>query len=422
MNKLRNENIAVTGIGSILPGVHDRSEFWKCISEGTPQVGKLTRFDGAVGGLNVYASAEIRDFDDERFLGDLPAKHREKYSREILIALSAMSQALADAGFKRKELPGARVSIIQSTSRGSLEWWNGALSGADVNAFLDRGALFRGLPSSAAPLAAIYLGAQGLVTTLTSACVGGNHAIGIAMDQLRLGHADVVLAGGHEFPILPGIANCYRTFGVDAGLLSQEQEDLPRSVKPYHRDRDGFVLGEGAVTLCLERESDARARGANILGLLFAHVPFNEAAHGTSMDLTGTVTAQVLERAIAAANHSIADVDFITGHGTATRTNDFAECQAVSALYSNTGSTPPLISNKAIFGHTFGVAGIINVAATVLSLHEQMIPCTANLTDVSPECDIDHVCEGTRASASDFALSLSFAFGSQTSVISVGKV
>lgn len=411
----------MTGMGVVLPGTDDREGFWDRIREGRSQVSRLTRFDGTRCGLSVHASAEITAFDHRRYLPELPDKHAAKYSREILIAMSAMVDALRDAELSREEASGPRLSVIQSSSRGPLAWWRGAISGADGGAFSDRGAMFRGLAGSPASLAAIHLGAQGLVTTVSSACVGGHHALGLAMDQLRGGQADVVLAGGHEFPVLAEVAQCYTAMGQ--GVLSREADDPQRAVKPYHRDRDGFALGEGAVTLCLERESDARARGASIYGLLLTHVPFNEANHGTSMDLDGNVTAAVLARALREAGRCGDEVGFVCGHGTATRYNDLAEVRALRKLYSgkSADALPPHGSNKAIYGHTFGMAGVINVAATSLALFHGVLPKTANLDIVDPECDTDHLADGPRSTNTDLALSMSFAFGSQTSVMAMGR-
>lgn len=412
----------MTGIGTVLPGTRNVHDFWSHVSTGTSQVGRLDRFDAAAAGLPVHAAAQIRDFDHRPYLPTLPDAHAEKYSREILVTMSAIASAMADSGLRRGDVPGERISIIQSSSRGPLEWWRSAMAPAPgADPYGDSGAMFRGLAGSAASLSAIHLGAQGLVTTISSACVGGHHAIGTALDELRAGRADVVLAGGHEFPVLAEVARCYLAFG--RGVLSSEADDPTRAVRPYNADREGFALGEGATTLCLERESSARARGARVYARVLAHAPANEAAHGTSMDLTGKVTAAVLNRALVEGARDRDQVGFICGHGTATHYNDLAESRALRALYPDRDDAelPPHGSNKPIYGHTFGMAGAINVAATALVLHHQTLARTANLVDPDPECDTDHVAEGPRAADIDVALSMSFAFGSQTSVMAMER-
>jgi len=415
-----DDGVVVTGIGVILPGTLTRDQFWENISGGRSQVGRLTRFDGEQAGLPVYAAAEITDFDHHGFLPELPDAHAAKYSREILVVMSAVAQARRDAGLADGEVDPRRLGLVMSSSRGPSSWWREVLTGADPAAFGDKGAMFRGLPGCPASLSAIYTGAQGLVTTLSNACVGGHQAVGVALRELRSGAADVMLVGGHEFPIIPEVAACYRAMGH--GVLSSEREDPSRAVRPYSADREGFALGEGSVVLCLERARHAAARGARVYAQVLSAASLNEAAHPTTMDLTGKVTAGVVEDALAQAGRSAADVDYLCAHGTATRYNDIAESRALRALYPDrsVAQLPPLSSNKPIYGHTFGMAGIINVAATSLMIHHQVIAPTINLTATDPECDHDHVFEGPRPARVDLAVSMSFAFGSQTSVVTVG--
>ncbi|MFF9815861.1 beta-ketoacyl-[acyl-carrier-protein] synthase family protein [Streptomyces sp. NPDC014006] len=415
-----NERIVVTGIGVVLPGTLSVDQFWANISGGRSQVGRLTRFDAQQAGLPVYAAAEIDGFDHRPFLPELTDAHAAKYSREILITMSALTEARRDAGLGRDALDPRRLGIVMSSSRGPFSWWRDVLTGADPGAFGDKGAMFRGLPGCPASLSAVYTGAQGLVTTVSNACVGGHQAIQLALRELRSGAADAMLVGGHEFPIVPEVAACYRAMGH--GVLSSEREDPSRAVRPYSDDREGFALGEGSVVLCLERESVARQRGARVYCEILSAVSLNEAAHPTTMDLTGKVTASVIEDALADAGRCADDVDYFCAHGTATRYNDIAESRALRALYPErtAAALPPLSSNKPIYGHTFGLAGIINVAATGLMIHHRTIAPTINFTTPDPECDHDHVFEGPRAADVGLAVSMSFAFGSQTAVVALG--
>ncbi len=417
---LENEPAVVTGIGVMLPNTTTVERFWDNISGGRSQVGTLTRFDGEAEGLPVYAAAEITGFDHSTFLPALPPAHAAKYSREVLVAMSAVAEARRDAGLDQVDVDPQRLSVVMSSSRGPLSWWRGAISGDDASAFTDKGAMFRGLPGCVASLSAIHTGAQGLVTTISNACVGGHQAIGLALRELRAGASDAVLVGGHEFPIIPEVAKCYLALGK--GTLSSERDDVANAVRPYNDDRDGFALGEGSVVLCLERRSHAIARGARIYAEVLAHNSINEAGHATTMDLTGKVTAGAIARLLEDAGRTPGEVGYFCSHGTATRYNDIAESRALRALYDNRtdAQLPPISSNKPIYGHTFGIAGIINVAATSLMLHHQRLAPTINLVRPDPECDHDHVAEGSRSTDFDLAVSLSFAFGSQTSVVAVG--
>lgn len=416
----KNEPVVVTGIGVMLPNTTTVDEFWDNVSGGRSQVGRLTRFDQRAERLPVHVAAQITDFDHTAFLPTLPAAHAAKYSREVLVAMSAVAEARRDAALDHIDVDPRRLSIVLSSSRGPLSWWRDLLVGQDPAAFEDKGAMFRGLPGSPASLSAIHTGAQGLVTTVSNACVGGHQAIGIALRELQAGSSDVVLVGGHEFPIIPEVARCYLALG--SGTLSSESEDPANAVRPYNDDREGFALGEGAVVLCLERRSHAVARGARIYAEVLAHRSLNEAGHATTMDLTGKITAGLLAGVVADAGRTPDEVGYFCSHGTATRYNDIAESRALRALYEDRtpAQLPPISSNKPIYGHTFGIAGIINVAATSLMLHKQRLAPTINLVRPDPECDHDHVGEGSRAVDFDLAVSLSFAFGSQTSVVAVG--
>ncbi|NYI04536.1 beta-ketoacyl-[acyl-carrier-protein] synthase family protein [Allostreptomyces psammosilenae] len=412
--------VVVTGIGVMLPRTSGVRDFWRNVSLGRSQIGPLTRFDAPGQGLAVHAAAQIDSFDADRLLPDLDARHAAKYSREILITMAAVVQARQDAALRDGDLDPSRLGVVMSSSRGPLAWWRPVLRGEDPDVLAERGApMFAGLPGFPATLSAIHIGARGLVTTVSNACVGGHQAIGIALEELLSDRADAVLAGGHEFPIVPEVLHSYRAMG--RGVISSEKRDPTHAVRPYNDDREGFALGEGAVVLCLERESTARRRGARVYARLLAHRYLNEAGHPTTMDLTGRLTAGLIRRTLADSGLRPEDVDYFCAHGTATRYNDLAESRALRALYPDRtpGRLPPISSNKPIYGHTFGLAGVINAAATSLMLHHQRLAPTINLTSPDPECDHDHVAEGPRDTEVRTAVSLSFAFGSQTSVLAL---
>lgn len=416
-----HEPISVTGIGVVLPGTTGVKGFWENISDGRSQLRRITRFDPVAENIPVHVAAELDEFDHRSYLPELADAHAAKYTREILVAMSAVEEARRDAGLARGAIDPEQISMIQSSSRGPLDWWRSTMRGTAVeDSFGDKGAMFRGLAGCPATMAALYTGVKGLVTTVSSACVGGHHAIGMALRELRAGSSDVVFVGGHEFPILPEVIRCYLALGD--GVLSPERDDPARAIRPYSKDRQGMALGEGSVALCLERASVAEARGANVYAEILGHRALNEADHPTTMDLTGEVTAGVIRDLLSDVGRRPEDVGYFCGHGTATHYNDIAESRALRALYGDRAPSelPPLSSNKPIYGHTLGMAGIINVAATALMLHYQQLAPTLNLVSADPECDHDHVAEGRRDAEFDLAVSMSFAFGSQTSMVAVG--
>lgn len=403
--------VLITGIGLVLPGVSDVDLFWKTIWSGQSSVSAIGRFDSAAESLRVRAAGEITGFDHTAFLPGLDEGHAAKYSREILIAMSAMASARDDAGLDLSTVDSRRVSVIQATSRGAQEWWleNGERGG--------NGAMLRGLASSAASLSAMYLDARGLVTTISAACVGAHHAVGLASRELRSGQSDVVFAGGHDFPLTPEVLRCFT--GLGDGVISP---DLDQPVRPYSADRNGMVLGEGAVVLCLELASHARARGARAYASVLGFGALNEAAHPMRMDLTGRQTAELVRGVLSDAGRHPDEVGYFCGHGTATRANDLAESRTLRALYPkrHDDALPPIGSNKPIFGHLLGASGAINIAATALMLQHQELAPTIDVTEPDPECDHDHVADGPRRVGFDLAVSLTFAIGSQTSVVALG--
>jgi 3-oxoacyl-[acyl-carrier-protein] synthase II len=411
-----NSAIAITGIGPLLPGAFTVDEFWAHLRDGRSQIGQLDRFN--TEGFPVKLAAQIRNFDYKKFLLTLPEKFAEKYSREILIVMSALEQARRDARLGREDVEPSRIGFVTSNSRGPMEWWcdklelqftgEGTFEGHDMLA---------GLPSSPTSMAAIYTGIKGLVMNLNSACVGGNQAIHVALRELENNTADMMFVGGYEFPLFRPMLQIYNA----NSLLSKETGAPSGAMKPYDRRRDGFAFGEGAVVLALERLDRAVARGARVYALLDGVGCMNEANHPTSPDLTGEVTASFLRGMLRAVDCSLGSVDYFCGHGTATRYSDIAEGRAIKALY---GSTPrdrwaPMSSVKPIHGHTMGASGVLNVAASALMIYHQCLCPNINLEQPDPDCDWDHVAEGQRSTSVNRVLSMSFALGSQTAAVAM---
>jgi 3-oxoacyl-[acyl-carrier-protein] synthase II len=406
--------VLITGIGVMLPGASGAETFWEHLSLGHSQVRSFARFDPSQEGLPVRASGEISESDYLSMLPGLEERYAAKYSREILVTMSAIADARSDAAIDLARVDPRRVSLILSTSRGGQEWWH---STSSASRFTDNGALLRGLASGAAGLAAIYLGARGLVTTVSAACVGGHHAVGMALRELRSGASDIVFVGGHDFPLTLDILRSFLSLGD--GVISP---DVDQPVRPYSADRNGMVLGEGAVVLCLERESSAHARGKRGYAAVLEHGALNEAAHPMRMDVTGRSTAALIQEVLQDCGRHPDEVGYFCGHGTATRANDLAESRALRLLYPrrSRSALPPIGSNKPVFGHTLGASGVVNIAATALMLHNQELAPTIGITEPDPECDQDHVAEGARPTDFDLAVSLTYAVGSQVSAVALG--
>lgn len=396
--------LAITGMGFTLPGgVRTANDFWARVREGRSA---LTLHSGfADHGVPPMLAGQLAH---DPVVEGLDPKHAGKYSREILATLASIDTAWTDAGLGAVD--PHRTGVIGSSSRGPVQWWereSGSATGV--------GRVIGGLPGAPASIAAIRAGIQGYVTTVSSACVGGTHALRLAAAELRADEADVMIVVGHEFPLTAKLMQAYtdpKSRVLSPGTTPAE------SIRPYDADRNGTVLGEGAVTLVLEREADAVARGAHVYAYLLATGVANEAAHPTTLELSGEKTAALAERVIKQADLSIGDIGYVCGHGTGTRANDVAESRAVRRVFGE-HTDVALTSVKPIFGHLFGASSLVNIAATASMLDAQMLAPTANSTRADAECGLDSVFGGAREVDLRAALSFAFAVGSQSAVVAL---
>ena len=417
----KNQRVVITGIGTVLPNAFDLESFWSHLRDGKSQIDYLTRFP--TDDFSIKVAAEIKGFDYKNFIPDLDPKLAKNYNHETLVIMSALDQARRDSKLEKDSVDPTRVGFIDSSSRASLAWWEHAWKRytelKDETVF-DRYAVLTSMASNPTNLTAINANIQGFVTTISAACVGGHHAISLCFQAIRKGRADVMYAGGHEFPLVRPLMQMYSD--PQSRVMSLEKDDPKNAIRPYDKNRDGFILGEGGAVLCLESYDHAKARGAKIYAEVLGTLSYNEADHAMRMDITGKKATNGIRKLNQISKRSLEDVDYFCGHGTATYTNDLAEGRAMKLLYDGVPKDKwaPLGSIKPIYGHTFGAAGIINVAATALMIKEQTLCPTINLKEVDPECDHDHISEGPRKAKIDFAISLAFAIGSQSSFISLG--
>ena len=406
-----------------MPNAFDLESFWNNLKNGKSQIDYLTRFP--TDDFAIKVGAEVRDFDYKTFLPNLDPKLAKNYNHETLVLMAAMELAQKNAKLEKDTLDPTRVGFIDSSSRSSLAWWEHAwkrYTELKDDSVFDRYAVLTSMASNPTSLTAINSNIQGFVTTISAACVGGHHAISLCFQAIRKGRADVMYAGGHEFPLIKPLMQMYSD--PQSRVMSLEKEDPKNAIRPYDRKRDGFALGEGAAVLCMESYEHAKARGAKIYAEVFGTLSYNEADHAMRMDITGKKAASGIKKLIQISKRSLEDVDYFCGHGTATYTNDLAEGRAMKLLYDGVPKEKwsPLGSIKPIYGHTFGAAGILNVAATALMVDNQTLCPTINLKNVDPECEQDHIPEGPREAKIDFAISLAFAIGSQSSFVSLGAV
>jgi 3-oxoacyl-[acyl-carrier-protein] synthase II len=364
----------------------------------------LERRSGVVDGL-----APCADFDPEAAMGPKLARRSDRCTQ---LAFAAAVQAAEEAG-----LPGdvdlERLAILVGTGVGGLKTLED-----ECRKFVDGGERAVSphfvpmmMPNAAAGAIAMKLGAHGPGFSVSSACATGSHAIGEAKRMLERGEADVVVAGGTEAAITPLCVAAFKSMGA----LSREGVS-----RPFDARRDGFVMGEGAGVIIMERAEHARARGAEILGYVAGYGASNDAFHMTQPDNSGRGAEKAMRDALADAEADPQEVGYINAHGTSTPFNDRIETLAIHSVFN--GGSPPVSSTKSAIGHLLGAAGAVEAVATLEALRRGLLPPTLNFEQPDPDCDLDYVPDGPReAPGITVALSNSFGFGGQNACLTFRK-
>lgn len=399
--------VAVTGIGVVCALGADRESFWTAVADGEPAIAPLDELFG--DDLRIRIGARIRDFD--------PDAHFEPRQRDLLdpfaqYAVVAARQAVADAGLRWNEGLRAASAVVTGSSMGgqaALEEGYRRLY-ADGASRVHPLSIPRIMTNSAASAIAVELGLTGPAFTLSTACSSANHALGHGLWLLRQGAADLVLAGGSEAPFTYGNLKAWEALRVVS----------PTTCRPFSRDRDGMVLGEGAAILVLEPADAARLRGARVYAEITGFGMSADAHHVTQPSVEGP--ARAMREALRDAGLAPADIGYVNAHGTGTPTNDPVEARAIRRVFGDHADRLPVSSTKSLHGHALGAAGALEAAATALALHHQLLPPTANFTEADPECDLDVVPNAARREDFAAALSNSFAFGGLNAVLAFRRV
>jgi 3-oxoacyl-[acyl-carrier-protein] synthase II len=402
-------DIAVTGLGLVTPAGVGVERNWSevCRARGTAAV-----LDPELDGVPVSLACRVPDFDAEALLG---GRRAHRLDRFVQFALVAAHEALADSGLDPATWDGARVGVVLGNAGAGLQTYEG-----QHRVMLDQKPqrvtpllLAMYLPNMMAGQVAIEFGATGPNLVVATACASGNTAIATACDLLALGRCDVVLTGGSEAMVTPltmsGFANM--------GALSTRNDAPESASRPFDADRDGFVAGEGAGLLVLERAGDARARGARIRARIVGHGSTADAHHITAPHPDGRGLEQAMRLALADAGAAPGDVSYVNAHGTSTPLNDLAEARTLRRVLP---ADPLVSSTKGVTGHLLGAAGAIEAAYTVLALENGLVPPTANLRTRDPEIDIDVAATPIRHDI-ELALSNSMGFGGQNAVLALSR-
>lgn len=397
--------VAVTGLGMYTPAGVGVAASWAGVSAGIP----TARTDLALAGLPVDFSSRV-PVEPTELLGGRVARRMDRF---VQFAVVAAREAVADAGLDPATWDSARIGVVLGCADGgpgTVEQQHRVLLDEAPNRVSPL-LLPMQLPNMSAGQVSIDLGLTGPSLVVATACASGATAIGLARDLLTLDRCDVVLAGGSEAMITPLVMAGFAQMGALSGRVG----DPSSASRPFDEARDGFVAGEGAAVLVLERPGDARARGARVRGLVAGFGATADAHHVTAPDPAGRGCEQALRTALADAQIEHDQVDHVNAHGTSTPLNDVIEAQMIDRVL---GERPVVTSTKGVTGHMFGAAGAAEVAFSVLTLEHQMVPPTANLTHLDPRISIQ-VADQPVSRRIEVAVSHSFGFGGQNAVLVV---
>lgn len=406
--------VVITGAGCISPLGHTVDDTWDNIVEGVSGADRISHYDPS--GEKVQIAAEVKGFDASAVFGSRSARKMDRFTQ---FALVAAQEAVAHAGVAVTEDNRDRIGAIIGTGIGGI----GVLS-EQFEVLHTRGAgrlspflIPMMLPDTAGGTLAIEMGFRGPNMAVVTACASGTNAIGEATAVIRRGDADVMLAGGAEASILPismgglGVMNALST-----------RNDAPKEAsRPFDRERDGFLMGEGAGVIVLESLEHAQARGATILAELTGYGITNDAYHITSPAENGAGAAICMQRALQDAGLSVVDIDYINAHGTSTPLNDKSETAAIKTVFGEQAYKIPVSSTKSMTGHLLGASGAVEAVFCLKTLETHTLPPTINYAYPDPECDLDYVPNQARRHAADHIMSNSFGFGGHNGTIILSR-
>ncbi len=398
------QRVVVTGLGAVTPIGNNVADYWSGLTSGRNGVALISLFDASRHACQF--AAEVKDFDPTGFIEPKEAKRWDRYCK---FGVVAAKQALADSGLEITEANAERIGVSIGSGVGGLltmETQAHVLEGKGpgrVSPFT----VPMMIPNMATGLAAIALGAKGPSSAVATACAAGSNAIGDAFRLLQMGKADAMICGGAESAITPlGVAGF-----ASAKALSFRNDDPATASRPFDKERDGFVIGEGSGVLVLEALDHAKARGATILAEIVGYGTTCDAHHITSPTPGGVGGAAAIRLALDDGGLSADSIDYVNAHGTSTPANDSNETAAIKSALGHRAALIPVSSTKSMTGHLLGGSGGIEAVACVLALQHNVVPPTINYTNPDPDCDLDVVPNSAREHTLETVLSNSFGFG-----------
>jgi 3-oxoacyl-[acyl-carrier-protein] synthase II len=415
----RPRRVVITGMGCVTPIGIGRVSFWRALISGESGVRRISSFDTANSPVKI--AAEVTDFDWE---AQLNPKDRKHVPRTVPLALAAAREALEDARLQTDDLTLDRrraFGVVLGTGGGGLAfterqyeyWYVGPASKASV--YTIPASTHGGLSSELS----MAFGLRGLSHIVSTGCTSSTDALAYASEHIALGRQDLMLAGGVDAPIAPGILAAFNLMTV---LTSEWNDEPKRASRPFSRNRSGIVLGEGAWLYVLEELEHAQARGARIYAEITGYGATCDAYHRVRLEEGGDEPARAMRLALQDAGRAPGDVDYVNLHGTSTLLNDRIETSALKLAFDGYARSIPMSATKSQVGHPQGASGAAGLGAALCAMHEKMIPPTINLDEADPDCDLDYVPNRARAADVKVALCNCIGFGSKNSALLIEKL
>lgn len=406
--------VVITGMGVISPIGIGVDKFWESLKAGQSGIDTITSFDAS--GFTTQIAGEVRDFNAEDHIDKKLVKRSD---RVIHFAVGASNLAVNHANLDLESCDRDRVGVVIGTGIGGMASWEEQHSNLITKGPRRVSPFFipMMIPNMPSGQVSISLGLRGPNFSVVSACATGGNCIGSAYDAIRLGQADVMLAGGTEAAITPlGIGGF-----CAMRAMSTRNEEPNKASRPFDKGRDGFVMGEGAGILVLESLEHAQRRGATIIAELLGYACTGDAYHMTNPDPDGAGAARAMALALKNCGRSADEVDYINAHGTSTPVGDPCEVKACRTVFGAHAEKLAISSSKSMTGHTLGAAGAIESVVCALALQHQIIPPTINLEELDPECALDMVPNVARQTTVNFALNNTFGFGGHNVVLGLAR-
>jgi 3-oxoacyl-[acyl-carrier-protein] synthase II len=413
------KRVVITGMGVVSPNGIGNEEFCRAVLAGTSGVRRITRFDAS--DLPVQIAGEIVGFDE---LAWVEAHERKHLSRAVPLALAACTEALQQAAIETATLPLSQqrdIGVVLGTGGGAQDfseenyrlYFNGKAKQASIFSIPS------GTMGTMSSEISMRFGLRGMSHVITTGCTSSTDAFGYALRQIQFGFIPMLLVGGVDAPIAPGIMKGFALMRIMTSSWNHAPE---RASRPFSADRDGFVLAEGAWMFVLEEYDHARARGAHILAEVAGYGSTCEAYHRVRLQECGEEPARAIQMALEDAGIAASAVNYVNLHGTSTQLNDRIESRALKLALGESPHATPMSSLKSQIGHPQGASGAAGIAATLVAMAHQQVPPTINLEKPDPECDLDYVPESGRKVAIEHAVCNCIAFGSKNSALLLRKV